>query len=295
MKLYQTVDGTLIGFYKERGGEVQALMYRDVYETRTVTQYREQRIWVPSTEVTIQRYIPGFYDTRQIEIPGRWEDRAIRVPAYDEQQLVETPGYYERVHVQEPGGYEIKPVWFDDYYITKYYWREAHPARGLEAAWIPYQELVPAGYSDTRVWVEGEWRTKVVWVDATWEYQTVTVPEAWGTETIWVLPISRIERYYVTAKRIPFTTGERGHYETTKVPYSLTEKVWVGYEPVYEMIDQSQVTLYEVLELHEGAGPGPTFEDVITIRNRLTGEELATTARYVGYGTRIAENEFVVP
>ncbi|KKL85800.1 hypothetical protein LCGC14_1951080, partial [marine sediment metagenome] len=33
MKLYQTIDGTLIGFYRERGGVVQASMYRDVYET----------------------------------------------------------------------------------------------------------------------------------------------------------------------------------------------------------------------------------------------------------------------
>lgn len=295
MKLYRTIDGTLIGFYKERGGEVRTTMYRDVYETRVVDKTREQRIWIESTEKTVMVLIPGKYDTRTHYVPGRFEDRAIRVPEHEEVQLVEVPGFYERVHVQEPGGYEIKPVWFEEYYITKYYYREAHPARGLEAAWIPYEELVPAGYSDTRVWVEGEWRTKVVWVDTTWDYQTVTVPEAWGTETIWIEPVETVERVWIPSKRVAVLVGEPGRWETQIEHYTETEEVWIGYEPVYEMIDQSQVTLFEVLELQEGAGTGPAFEDTITIRNRLTGDELTTAANYLGYAERIDENEFVVP
>lgn len=295
MKLYQTIDGTMIGFYNERGGEVQCVMYRDLYEARKVIKYREEKIWIKSTQDTVMILLPGFWDERRVETPGRFEDRAVRIPEHEEEKLVEIPGFYERRLVQLPGKYEIKPVWFEEYYVTKYYWREAHPARGLEAAWIPYQELVPAGYSDTRVWVEGEWRTKVVWVDATWEYQMVTVPEAWGTETIWIEPVSRTRKIWVPSKYVSVLIGEPGRYETRIVEYTVTEEVWIGYEPVYSYVDQTQGTLFEVLELYPGAAPGPDFEDVITIRNRLTGEELRTSAKYIGMGTKVDENEFVVP
>ena len=285
----------MIGFYQERGGEVQAIMYRDVYESRLVTRTREERVWIPSTEDYVMVLIPGRWQERTIEIPGRWEDRAVRISEHEEEQLVEIPGYYQRQHVQEPGHYEIKPVWFEEHTITKYYWREAHPARGLEAAWIPYEEIVPAGFSDTRVWVEGEWRTKVVWVDTTWEYQTVTVPEAWGTERVWVEPVSVSRKVWWPSRYVEKLIGEPGRYETQVIEYYETVEVWNGYEPVYSFVDETQVTLFEVLELYEGAGPGPEFEDVITIRNRLTGEELRTTAKYLGMATRIEENEYVVP
>lgn len=108
MKLYQTIDGTLIGFYKGSGGEVQALLYRDIYEKQLVT----------------------------------WET---------EEEVI-TPGHYER-----------QMIWHPEYYVTRYYWREAHPARGLIAMWIPYQHLMPAGVRETRVWVEEkvEYETEV--------------------------------------------------------------------------------------------------------------------------------------
>lgn len=295
MKLYQTIDGTLIGFYRERGGEVQAIMYRDVYETKQVTKTKEERVWIPSTIKTVPWFISGRWDLRTYEVPGRFEDRRVWIPAYEEEQLVEIPGFYERRYVQEPSGYQIQPVWFEEHTITKYYWREAHPARGLEAAWIPYEETVPAGYSDTRVWVEGEWRAKIFRVDATWEYQMVTVPGDWGTETIWIEPLTWTRKIWIDARSVEILTGEPGRWETQVVEYYETVEVQTGYEPVYSFIDETQVTLFEVLELYPGAGEGPDFEDVITIRNRLTGEELKTTAKYLGLGTRIEDNEYIVP
>ncbi len=295
MKLYQTIDGTMIGFYQERGGEVQAIMYRDVYETRTVTKTRDEQVWIESTFVSKSVYVPGFYDDRPIEIPGRWERRRVMIPAYEEEQLVEIPAFYERRHVQEPGRYEIQNIWIPEYYVTRYYWREAHPARGLEAAWIPYEHLIPAGLKEQRVWIEGEWRTKVFRVDATFEYQMVTVPAAWGSEEVWIEPISRMDKVWVPAAFRDVSTGEHGHFAWVEVEYTETENVWVGYEPVYSFIDETQVTLFEVLDLDVGAGTGPEFEDVITIRNRMNGEELTTTAKYRGYATKVDENEFVVP
>lgn len=359
--MYQTIDGTLIGFYRERGGEVLAVYYRDVYEYRDVIKTREENVWIESTFVSKSVYIPGFYDMRPFERPGRWEDRAVRIPAHEEEQLVEIPGYYERRNVQEPGRweikrilvpeysvtryrevpghyvteteyvqghYEIQNIWVPEYYVTRYYWREAHPARGLEAAWIPYehlipagykeqrvwvegdyqdedvwiktyteeyQELIPEGYKDQRVWVEGEWRTKVFWVDATWEHQMVMVPEEWGTETIWIEPISRVDKVWVPDRYVDVSEGEPGHWEMQTVEYTVVEKVWVGYEPVYGYVDESQVRLFEVVELLPNVVDVPDYTDVIVIRNCLNGDELKTTAKYVGMATRIADNEFVVP
>ena len=361
MKLYQTIDGTLIGFYRERGGEVQALMYRDVYETRMVIKDVEQWVWFESTFVSKSLFLPGHYVDTMFERDGYYERRAVRIPARQVRRLVEVNGYYETRLVQEPGGYEQKMVWFDEYsvtryrevpahwetgseyvpahyetqniwvpgyYVTRYYWREAHPARGLEAAWIPYDHWIEAGYKDqrvwvegdyqdvpvwvladteeyqeifpageklTRVWVEGEWSLKVFWVDATWEYKTVTIPETWGSETIWIEPISEMRKVWIPDKYVDVSTGERGHYGWKTVQVRVVEEVWIGYEPVYEYVDESKVRLFEVLELLEGAAPGPDYEDVITLRNMANGEELKTTATYLGLATKIADNEFVVP
>jgi len=295
MKLYQTIDGTMIGFYRERGGEIQASMYRDVYEMRQVTKTREVQIWVESTYVAKHAYIPGFYDTRTLEIPGRFERRAVLIPARDVRRLVQVPGYYERRYVQEPGKYEIQSVWTPEYYVTRYYWRDAYPARGLVAAWIPYQYLVPAGYKDQRVWVEGAWRAHIFWVDATWAYKTVTIPEHWGSQTIWIEPVSTTEQVWIPARYIDTSTGVRGHWTTGTVEYLGTELVWTGYEPVYSFVDQTQVRLFEVLDLIKAPVGVAGAEDHIVIRNMLTGEELTTSARYIGYGTKIADNEYVVP
>lgn len=295
MKLYQTIDGTMIGFYQERGGAVKCVTYRSIYEMRMVTEKTYENI-----------LLPGFWDERTYEIPGRWEDRAVRVPAYQEEQLVEIPGYYETRLVEYPGHYDILPHWFEEYSITRYrtvpgYW-EAYerdiPPRGLYEEteppytwyrWIEehveeYEEVFPAGYKDTRVWVEGEWRRKVFWVDATWEYQMVTVPEAWGTETIWIEPVSRTRKIWVESK-----------YVEILIEKQVMKEVYVGQEPVYSYVDETKVRLFEVVSLDVGAGLDPGYEDLITIRNMLTGEELDTTARYLGLATRIEENEFVVP
>lgn len=141
MKLYQTIDGTLIGFYKEKGGAVQALLYRDIYEKQLVTKYSEEEVI--------------------------------------------TPGHYER-----------QMVWHPEYYVTRYYWREAHPARGLVAAWIPYQHLMPAGYKETRVWipekveiVEVEYQDlEDVWVGREPVYEYIDPMFVQGYEVLELIP-----------------------------------------------------------------------------------------------------------
>ena len=159
--------------------------------------WAERRVTVPATEKIVDSVIPEHTEQKQVKIPGHYETRTeyveghyetqeIWIPEHEEHHVVEVPGYYEERRVLEPGQWEIKNIWVPEYYVTRYYWREASPARGLEAAWIPYQELIPAGYKDQRVWVEGRWVRKQFWVDATFEYQTVVVPGQYRDHRVWI-------------------------------------------------------------------------------------------------------------
>ncbi len=251
MKLYQTIDGTLIGFYKERGGAVQALLYRDIYEKQLVTKTREERV-----------YVQGHYERQMI-----WH------PEHSVTRYREVPGHYEIKREYVQGHYERQMVWHPEYYVTRYYWREAHPARGLEAAWIPYQHLMPAGERETRVWVEGKYKDVEFWV-ATYTEQYQEVMPAGERETrVWV----------------------EGKYVIEKKEYQVLEDVWVGQEPVYGYVDPMQVQMFEVGELIPAPADRPDLEDIIEIINTETGEVFRTTATYIGLAEQIDDNEYVVP
>lgn len=229
MKVYQTIDGTLIGLYHEAGTELQCVTYQDQYEQQLVDKERQE-------EITI----PGYYEEYDIVTPGFWKE--------------------EEVYVQ--GKYERQMIWHPEYYVTRYYWREAHPARGLEAMWIPYQHLMPAGEKETRVWVEGHYDTERTWVQ-----------ETTRTERVWVPP----EKDYVT------------------VEYKELEEVWVGSQAIFSSVDPTQATMFTVEELIKAPEDQPDVEDIITIRNVMTGDVLHTTATYLGMAVRIDDNEFVLP
>lgn len=273
MKLYQTIDGTLIGFYQEKGGAVQAVLYRDLFEQQLVTKTREEEV-----------IVAGYFEQVEKIVPGYWKEDRVFIQGHYERQMVWHPEYSVTRYREVPGHYETQRIWVPEYYVTRYYWREAHPARGLEAAWIPYQHLIPAGFKDQRVWVDtytepyqeiipaGERETRV-WIDGRFETEKTWIPETKTTEAVWREP--KIE------------------YKT--VEYKDLENVWVGREPVYEYIDPMFTQAYEVLELIEAPADRPDLEDVITIRNTETGEVLRTTATYIGLGEQIDENEYVVP
>ncbi|HDZ39459.1 MAG TPA: hypothetical protein ENH62_14495 [Marinobacter sp.] len=295
MKLYQTVDGTLIGFYQERGGVVEIEMFTDVYETVMVEKSEMVFTFGIPDLVTEFLWIEGHWEQRNFNIPehieyqptvieahwqyktwteaAHWGTREYWLEPYIEVRYREVPAHYEteRQYVQGhyeiqmfwfdeytvtryrevPGHYEIQPVWFEAYYVTKYYWREAHPARGLEAAWIPYQELVPAGYSDTRVWVEtyteeyqeimpaGEKETRVwvegefadveVWIATYIESYEVTIPGVWQERRIWFTDVTRTTKTWVPLHEeiLPVTIPE----------YDEVRTVWADGRTVAVVID----------------------------------------------------------
>lgn len=295
MKLYQTIDGTLIGFYKEMGGTVQAVMYRDVYEQQLVDKERQEETTIPGYFETVIETVPGHWKTERQYVQGHYD---IQPYWFEEYKVTK----YRKV---EPH-YEILPYWFEAYKVTRYrtvpgYW-EAYerdiPPRGLYEEteppytwyrWIaehvePYEEVIPAGYKDTRVWVAEKYEPYYDTVPAGYKDTRVWIDGKYDDVEIWVLPKTTSSQVW----HEPVTD-----YKT--VPYQELEEVWVGREPVYEYVDPMQVQGYEVLELIEAPIDRPDIEDSITIRNTQTGEVLVTTATYIGLGTRIADNEYVVP
>lgn len=252
---------------------MQALLYRDVYEQKWVTKTRQEEITVP-----------GYYRVDVVTIAGHWKEQRVYVQGKYEIKPVWFDEYSITRYREVPGHYEIQAVWFDEYYVTKYYWREAHPARGLKAAWIPYQEVVPAGYSDTRVWVD----------TYTEEYQEI-MPAGFKDTRVWIEGKYVTEKIWVPEQKISKRVWVPAEKNFITVEYKELENVWMGREPVYEFVDESQVRLFEVVELIETPAGAPAGEDAIVIRNMLTGEELTTTGRYMGLATKIADNEFVVP
>ena len=295
MKLYQTIDGTLIGFYKEMGGVVQAVLYRDIYEKQLVTKTREEEI-----------EIPGYFEDVETTVPGYWDEVLIVTPGHYERQMVWHPEYSVTRYREVPGHYEIQPYWFEEYTITRYrtvpgYW-EAYerdiPPRGLYEdtgppytwyRWIEehveeYEEVFPAGFKDTRVWVD----------TYTEEYEEI-IPAGERETRVWVAEYGTIKEVWIE----PVTTTEKvwrePKIETKTIEYQELEDVWVGREPVYEYVDPMFVQAFEVLDLIEAPADRPDIEDSITIRNTETGEVLKTTATYIGLAEQIDENEYVVP
>lgn len=219
MKLYQTIDGTLIGFYQESGGEVQAIMYRDVYETvreceikEVEESYREwiDGIYLPShTEMESREYfIPEHTEYQLVVVEDHWEYKTWTEEAHWGTREYWLGPHTEIRYRQVDGHYEIKPHWFEEYSITKYrtvqgFW-EAYerdiPPRGVTEQteppytwyrWIEqhvesYEEVIPAGYKDTRVWI-----------DTYQEPYEEEIPGCWQERRIWFPKVTRTTKKWV--------------------------------------------------------------------------------------------------
>lgn len=295
MKLYQTIDGTLIGFYGEKGGEVRALLYRDNYEKQMVTKTREE-------EYTI----PGYYEKVEVPVPGYYKDERVYIQGHYERKMIWKPAYYVTRYREVPGHYEIQPYWFEEYSVTRYrtvpgYWEPYErdiPPRGVYEGtgppytwyrWIDehveeYEEVIPAGFKDTRVWVDTYTEEYEELIPAGESMGRVWIEGHYETEKTWVPATTKTEQVWIEAETKMIT-----------VEFQELEDVWVGREPIYEYVDPMEVQTFEVLELIEAPADRPDIEDKITIRNTLTNEVLTTTATYIGLGQQIDENEYVVP
>lgn len=341
MLMYWCTGGPYLGFYQERGSTVEIVGYRtvtgrvQVWHTDMVPtviegewvhtslpiegHYATREVTVPEEEVTYDKVVPAHYETETKYIQGHYETQEIWIPEHEEKHFVEVPGYYEDRQVQDPGQYEIQNIWVPEYYVTRYYWREAHPARGLEAAWIPYQHLIPAGFKDQRVWVEGQWRTVEFWVDATFEYQTVVVPGQYRDHRVWVdgnyedvnvwipernetvtviVPEHKeIEEYWVDAwiKHVSIRRPDK----TIMVEQTYWKWEDVEYqEPIFGYADLPYTENLELVDHIRGPVMvivGEPEADTLKIRYVPTGDEFFMDAEFVGCAVRIGENQYVIP
>ena len=273
MKIYQLQDGTLVGFYREAGAELTVQYYDDVYETQLVTKERQEEYTIPGFYETYDIITAGYWTEEEVFIPGRWERQMIWKPEYTVTRYREVPGYWE-----------TRTQWIPGYWKTVIVTRPADPVTGrLEISyedkqWVPgydyhrkvwvtptteeYEEIIPAGESMGRVWIEEHYETENIWI-----------PETSREVQVWVPP-------------------EKG-YKT--VEYQVLEEVWVGQTPVYSLVDPTQATMFTVEDLIKAPADEPWVEDKVTVKNILTGEVLTTTAYYLGLATKVDDEEFVVP
>jgi len=330
-----------LGFYKERGSTLTIVGYRtvtkrvQVWHTEMIEtiiegeythtslpiegHYEYKEVIVPEEEVTYKKTVPAHYETETQYIQGHYETQEIWIPEHEEQHFVEVPGFYELRKVQEPGHYERQNIWVPEYYVTRYYWREAHPARGLEAAWIPYQHLIPAGYKEQRVWVEGIWVDKEYWVDATWEYQTVVVQGQYRDHRVWVDGNFEDVNVWIPERTETVTTIVPEHKEMQEIWVGayvkhivakrpdktiMVETTWWEWEDVEQqepIFGYADVPYTENLEMIDHIkGPvmviaGEPEHDTLKIKIVPTGDEYVTEADFIGCATRIGENEYVLP
>lgn len=339
MQLYKIIDGAYLGFYRERGGTVFISGYRTVQRTvcdwklveKTVVipessrmelkeikaHMEEVQFWVPESEVEKTRVVPGHYETETVYIQGHYETKEIWIPEHDEEHFVEVPGYFEMRRIQEPGQYERQNIWVPEYYVTRYYWQEAVPARGIVGHWVEYQELIPAGYKLQRVWVPGRWVRKEFWVDATWEYQTVTVPGQFRDHRVWVDGNYEDRPFWVPETEEKYTEEIPGFYQMrlTHVPYwsewvSVVIPAKLEVKEVNEWVCE-EIEVQEPIYSYYGAedeydlvdrqrGPimviaGPPEGDKLQLRIIESGDIIEVEAKYLGLVTRTEFNEYILP
>jgi len=339
MKIYDIIDSGWLALYQERAQVIYISGFRQV--TKTICDFKMvptivtepdkyvrvlksieahtavKEFWVPEATITETRIVPGHWETETRLIAGHYETKEIWIPEHEEEHFVEVPGYMEQRMVQDPGFYERQNIWVPEYYVTRYYWREAHPARGLEAAWIPYQHLIEAGYKEQRVWVVPEAHMEDYWVDGYWEYQTVVVPGQFRDHRVWIDGNFEDVPFWVGEKEETYPVVVAGHYETkvVDVPYwseyvwetipgkvvikdvstwvcedvTVDEPIYSYYYPEYE---------YEVLRVQKGPEIvmiGEPEGDKLTLKTPVSEIEVEMEGYFLGNAVRIGDNQYVLP
>jgi len=239
MQLYKTETGEYLGFYKEQGGQVVIIGYKDITTESLVTEmvYEKYRLpdttttvfidnpghwedkgyWVPATTKSATKVIAGYWDTKKVYVQGHYETQEIWIPAHDVMAFVTVPGHYEDRKEQLKGQYVIIQKSYEGFFVTSVYWQEAHPARGLLGKWVEYEKWVPPGYTELKVWEEGLWITNSVWVEATTEYQTVTIPGQYTDHRVWVDGKYKLEHFWVPPRKEDYLIDVPGFTEMRKV------------------------------------------------------------------------------
>jgi len=339
MKIYDIFDSGWLAVYQERAQVIYISGFRK--ETRNVLvektgmkeievsvfkaglwilvpgRWEEKMFWVPEEKITKTRTVPGHWETETRYIEGHYETKEIWIPEHEEKNFVEVPGYIEQRMVQDPGYWERQNIWVPEYYVTRYYWREAHPARGLEAAWIPYQHIIEAGYKEQRVWVVPEAHMEDYWVDGYWEYQTVVVPGQFRDHRVWIDGNFEDVPFWVGEQEEKYQVVVAGHQEKRRVWVEAYDKFTPAYrtlekkmvEATWEELEEVEVDVpiysyyypdyeYEVISIQKGPEVvmiGEPEGDKLIMKTPVSKIEVEMEGYFLGNAVRIGDNQYVLP
>lgn len=188
--------------------------------------WAERRVTIPEEKKMVDSVIPEHTEMKQVVVPGHYELQRVHTPAHYETQEIWIPEHVGHELKEIPGFYEIQQILVPEYYVTRYYWREASPARGLEAAWIPYQHLIPAGYKDQRVWIDATWEQVDVLVPGQFRDHRVWIEESYERKEVWISETTEMKQVTIPEMVISTPVVVPEHVERQSYWQEEYEKCW---------------------------------------------------------------------
>lgn len=278
--VYQLIDGTLVGFYRESGTELIVQYYQDVYETRIVNK-SERTMHLTLPDLRLERYyVSGHWGLREFTIlehteyqyvkiegqwkyttwtePAHWGTREYWLEPYTEIHYREVEGYWETTDEYIQGHSEIQEVWIPEYSETRY--REVAAHTEVQNIWVDgyyvtryyWREAHPArgleaAWIPYQLFIPGGYKDTRVWVPAATEEYQVIVPGYFEDQRVWVE--GRYEEVPVWHKSYfePYEVEIPGVWQERRIWFpdvTRTTKAWI---PVHEEL--RLVTVPETTEV----------------------------------------------
>jgi len=295
MKVYLMKGNQFMGFYQELGSTVEIVGTRKVVKTVEVKHTEMVEEKMPDEYYTYEMFYPEHKALRETIVEGHYETRTRLVPAH-----------YEDRTVTEPAHWGTREYWLEPTIEIRYRFVGTAEQRAGRAGWeLVDGEYVFVGTAEQRAGRAG------------WESYEVEIPGVWQERRIWFPDVTRTYKVLVPEHEEEYQEWVPTHYETLEytIPAGsrieegvrvgetkMVERTWVTYEdvavddPIFGYIFYPEQEKYELIATEQSylriAGPQVDF---ITIRDLQTGRTYDWEGEFLGYATRIGENQYVVP
>lgn len=260
-----------MGFYREYGGAVTIVGYRDVIKREWVVKPREVRVWVPE-----------YYEDRQI-----WVEETIV------QDWVLVPEHIELETRTVEAGWAYSQVWVEGEWVARRYWIEEfceYQEKTVRMSVLGVMRDVtrnvlvcePAHWGERKEWIPGQFREVSHWEDEYEETFEVKVRTHYEMQDIVIPGHFKPDRVLVP-----------GEWLTEMVESGAWEDV-VYQEPVYSYV--GSVDEYCLVELQRAGRDPPDGEvaaDTLELRYTGSNEWITVEAEYVSLAQSIGGNVYV--
>lgn len=295
MQVFFRPGGPFLGFYRELGSPVR------IVRTRKVVK----RVQVWHTE-DIPTVIEGELVHTSLPIEGHYETRSFLVPEQQVQKSRIVEEHYEEKMVTEPAHWGTREYWLEPHIEIRYRFVGTEEQRAGRAGWEQVEgEWVFVGTAEQRAGRAG------------WEAYEVEIPGCWVERRIWFPEVTRMQKVLVREHLEYYTETIPEHEETREVWVDayvkhiavrrpdktvMVKTTWWDWEekevddPVYAYANYPDTDYLKLLSHTRGAvWPPAEAWDTLEIKILATGDVYTTSAEYIGFATRIGENEFVIP